>query len=53
MTGQYDKVIVCEDQGEKKAVVIFDEKAHLPVFFNLTRCGMDEVLELINKKNEK
>lgn len=53
MTGQYDKVIVCEDDGEKKVVVIFDEKLHIPVVFGLNRYGMDEYLEFINKVNKE
>ena len=51
MTGQCDKVIVAEEDGEKRYVVIFDEKLHIPVAFSLNRLGMDEMLELINKSN--
>jgi len=54
MTGQYSKVIVCENDGEKKAVIIFDEKLHIPVAYGLKRYSMDEMLEFINNtgKNE-
>lgn len=51
MTGQYDKVIIGEVDGEKKYAVIFDEKLHIPVSYALVRLGMDEMLELINKPN--
>lgn len=51
MNAHYDKVIVIEDEtGFKKAVVIFDNELHVPVFFGLKRFGMDEVLELFGTK---
>lgn len=53
MGAYYDKVIVKEVDGEKVAVVIFDEKLHTPMFFELSKCGMDEVLELLNKDTQK
>lgn len=49
MAAQYDKVIVKEVDKEKIAIVIFDEKLHVPVFFKLEKCGMDEILDLLNK----
>lgn len=48
MIAQYDKVIVIKEGDTKKAVVIFDESLHLPVFFEMEKCGMDEILGLIN-----
>lgn len=53
MTGQYNKVIVCENDGEKKAVIIFDEKLHIPVTYGLVKYGMDEMLEFVNKTNDE
>ena len=46
----YDKVIVLEEAGEKRAVVIFDEKLHIPVTYEIVRCGMDELKELFTSK---
>lgn len=56
MQAKYDKTIVVDDDtGERKVVVIFDEKLHLPVFYGLNRYGMDECLELLggNKNIEQ
>ena len=48
MQAKYDKTIVVDDEaGERKVVVIYDEKLHLPVFYGLNRYGMDELLELL------
>lgn len=51
MIAQYDKVIVIKEGDNKKAVVIFDETLHPPVFFGLEKFGMDEILQLINSDN--
>ncbi|MEO5635409.1 MAG: hypothetical protein ABIR14_02385 [Candidatus Paceibacterota bacterium] len=48
MSAFYDKVIIQEEDGEKKRVVIFDEKLHVPVIYDIKKCGMDEVLEALN-----
>lgn len=48
MQAKYDKTIVLDDDsGERKVVVIYDEKLHLPVFYGLNRYGMDELLDLL------
>jgi hypothetical protein len=33
--------------GDIKAVVIFDEEKHVPVFWGIEKFGMDDVLELL------
>jgi hypothetical protein len=52
MKAYYDKVIVKTKGEDKEAVVIFNEKTHTPEFFMLDKCGMDEVLALLNKGEE-
>lgn len=48
MQARYDKTIVLDDDsGERKVVVIYDEKLHLPVFYGLNRFGMDDILEML------
>ena len=48
MIAKYDKTIVVDDEaGDRKVVVIYDEKLHLPVFYGLNRYGMDEVLDML------
>lgn len=52
MIASYDKIIVLEENAEKKIAVIFDQKKHVPVFYNLEPIGMDNLMEVINSKNE-
>ena len=48
MHSKYDKtIVVYDDNKEVKAVVIFDEAKHLPVFYGVDKFGMDQVLELL------
>ena len=48
MQAKYDKtIVVYDDNKEVKAVVIFDEVKHLPVFYGVDKFGMDQVLELL------
>lgn len=49
MISYYDKVIIREVEGEKRSVIIFDQKTHTPVFYSLNKCGMDDVLEILNQ----
>lgn len=51
MIAQYDKVIVIKVNDVKKVVIIFDETLHLPIFYDLDKYGMDDLLELFNSDN--
>lgn len=53
MISAYDKVIVVEENSEKKFAVIFDQKTHLPVFYVLSKLGMDELLDVLKSNGEE
>lgn len=48
MIAQYDKVIVISKDEHKKYVVIQDEKTHTPTLYSLTKCGMDDYIQMVN-----
>lgn len=49
MSAHYDKIIVIEKDEEKKAVIIFDDKLHIPITYGLVKYGMDDLLDLHNR----
>lgn len=49
MSARYDKIILVEKNEEKIAVIIYDEKSHLPITYAIVKQGMDDMVELLNK----
>lgn len=46
MIANYEKVIILREGEEKKVVVIADEKTHTPTFYNIVKCGMDDIISI-------
>lgn len=47
MSARYDKTILVEgEDGDIKAIVVYNEKLRVPVVMGVKQYGMDDVLEL-------
>lgn len=46
LNARYDKTIVLEEDEQVKAVIVFNEKLHVPIFYGVDKFGMDDILEL-------